>query len=97
MINAYQYQYNQDNRLTQLKQGTAALVADFTTDALGRRVEKIQYDTGGNITTRYTYDGWRVLAETNENETYLRDFVCINYIFLRRSCFNNEGLVMFKN
>ncbi|MCH9021426.1 MAG: hypothetical protein IID32_01520, partial [Planctomycetes bacterium] len=79
-INGYQYQYDQDNRLTQLKDSSAALVAEFTYDALGRRIEKIQYDTGANITTRYTYDGWRVLTETDQADPVQRDYVYGNYI-----------------
>jgi len=39
MVNGYQYQYDQDNRLTQLKDSSAVLVAEFTYDALGRRIE----------------------------------------------------------
>jgi len=80
MVNGYQYQYDQDNRLTQLKQGTAALVADFTYDALGRRIEKIEYASPSNITTRYTYDGWRVLTETDQADAVQRDYVYGNYI-----------------
>ena len=53
-------------------------MASFTYDALGRRVEK--YDAVAEETSRFYYDGWRVLTETNENGTHLRDYVYGNYL-----------------
>ena len=51
-----------------------------TYDALGRRIEKIEYASPANITTRYYYDGWRVLAETDAADTTQREYVYGNYL-----------------
>ena len=74
----YQYEYDHDNRLTKITQDTTDIAA-FTYDALGRRIEKIEYDTP-NLTTRYYYDGWRVLSETNAAGEIQRDYVYGNYL-----------------
>ena len=83
----YQYEYDYENRLTRIEQGTEqdpCTVADYTYDALGRRVEKLEYDTSGapSSTTQYYYDGWRVLRETNpdDSDVALRDYIYGNYI-----------------
>jgi hypothetical protein len=51
-------------------------------DALGRRVEAI----AGGVTTRYYYDCWRALTETNGSDTVQRSYVYGNYL--------DEALVM---
>ncbi len=77
--NGYGYAYDHDNRLTTIfhddgaSSGTAAdgvqnggeaTLASYAYDALGRRIEKIDYVTGGaTTTTRYYYDGHNVVAE----------------------------------
>ena len=49
-------------------------------DAVGRRIEKIEYASPANITTRYYYDGWGVLAETDAADTLQREYVYGNYL-----------------
>jgi len=75
----YAYQYDHDNRLTKITKDEDP-VAEFTYDALGRRIESI--DAVAATTTRYYYDGWRVLTETNAAETpaVLRTYVWGNYL-----------------
>jgi len=74
------------NRTTLKHNGTD--VAKYTYDALGRRIEKIEYASPSNITTRYYYDGWRVLTEIEDDgqDTTQRDFACGNYL--------DEALIM---
>jgi RHS repeat-associated protein len=76
--NGYTYEYDNDNRLTKIKDSGAATVAEFTYDALGRRIEAI--DSVASTTTRYYYDGWRVLSETNAAGTKQRHYVYGNYL-----------------
>ena len=75
----YTYEYDHDNRLTKIKKNSgAATVAEFTYDALGRRIEKI--DSVAAATTRYYYDGWRVLSETDQNGNIQRSYTYGNYL-----------------
>ncbi len=77
----YTYHYDYENRLTRVKKLSDTVdVAVYTYDALGRRIEKIEYASPSNITTRYYYDGWRVLSETDDNDDWLRDYDYGNYI-----------------
>ena len=77
--NSYTYEYDHDNRLTKIKKNSGATtVAEFTYDALGRRIEFI--DSIAATTTRYYYDGWRVLSETNAAGVNQRDYVYGNYL-----------------
>ena len=71
----YDYDYDYENRLLYVRDG-AVTKAEYTYDALGRRIEKI----AGGVTTRYYYDGWRVLTETDENEAVQREYVYGNYL-----------------
>jgi RHS repeat-associated protein len=77
--NGYKYFYDYENRLEQIKDSSEVVKAEFTYDALGRRIEKIEYDTT-NITTRYYYDGWRVLSETDAAGVKQRHYVYGNYL-----------------
>jgi len=71
----YTYHYDYENRLTRVKKSSDTVdVAVYTYDALSRWIEKIEYASPSNITTRYYYDGWRVLTETDENDDRQRDF-----------------------
>ena len=77
--NGYTYEYDHDNRLTKIKKDSGTTtVAEFTYDALGRRIEAI--DSLAAATTRYYYDGWRVLSETNAAGVNQRDYVYGNYL-----------------
>ncbi len=71
----YTYEYDYENRLNKITKNSSTK-AEYTYDALGRRIEKI----ADGVTTRYYYDGWRVLTETDENEAVQREYVYGNYL-----------------
>jgi len=77
----YDYYYDHENRLTRVAD-TSGTLAEYTYDALGRRIEKIQYNDSAplTVTTRYYYDGWRVLTETNGADVAQRDYAYGNYL-----------------
>jgi YD repeat-containing protein len=60
--NGYTYHYDHENRLIKIKKSNDTVdVAEFTYDALGRRIEK--KDSIANKTDRYYYnDNWSVGA-----------------------------------
>jgi RHS repeat-associated protein len=76
------YAYDHLNRITQIKKNNDNyLVAEYSYDAMGRRVEK--YDAIATATTRYYYDNQRVLLETEDTGSGFNDaryFVFGNYI-----------------
>lgn len=74
----YKYVYDYENRLIQIKNSSDVVKANFTYDALGRRIEV--EDVAASTKTRYYYDGWRVLSETDENGTQLRKYVYGKYL-----------------
>ena len=79
--NGYTYEYDHDNRLTKIEKRDDTgnvTVAEFTYDALGRRIEFI--DSITTTTTRYYYDGWRVLSETNAAGDIQRSYTYGNYL-----------------
>lgn len=102
----YGYHYDYENRLECVyldDDGTSGYtagdtkVAQYSYDALGRRIEMVAYNNSvtpaASTATRYYYDDQRVLAETDYNsgtqvETDKRHFVYGNYI--------DEVLVMYK-
>ena|GEM_PF-4607839 len=64
-----QYSYDKDNRLKQLS--TSESSAEYTYDPLGRRIKK----SVNGIHTWFIWDGTRLLAETNESGTVLRQYI----------------------
>ncbi|MCD4737475.1 MAG: hypothetical protein K8R53_15635 [Bacteroidales bacterium] len=64
--------------MIQIKNSSDVVKANFTYDVLGRRIEV--EDIVAGTTTRYYYDGWRVLSETDENGTQLRKYVYGKYL-----------------
>ncbi|HRX83548.1 MAG TPA: hypothetical protein P5572_00855, partial [Phycisphaerae bacterium] len=50
-------------------------LAEYTYDALGRRIQSVMHDGASATTTRYVYDGQRVIAEYNENMQLQRYFI----------------------
>ena len=50
----YVYEYDYENRLTKIEDSGSSDVAAFAYDALGRRIEKIAYESGGNVTATIT-------------------------------------------
>lgn len=82
----YKYYYDQDNRLTQIRDSAGTVTkATYTYDALGRRIESVI----GTTTTRYYYDGQKVLLDANGSGTNQRYYVWGNYIdevLMMRDC-----------
>jgi len=84
--NNYEYLYDYENRLVKITDGVYD-IAEYTYDALGRRIEMKTYDSGQvDSVTRYYYNNnWQVLAETDYDssgptEIQLRDYIYGNYI-----------------
>ena len=76
----YTYEYDYENRITKILKAGPVTVAEYSYDALGRRVEKKDSVTSTN-TRRYYYDkDWRVLDEYDGSGTLKRRYMCGNYI-----------------
>jgi len=68
----YMYQYDYENRIVKIIKSGPTTVAEYSYDALGRRVEKKDCVTSGN-TRRYYYDkDWRILDEYDGSGTLKR-------------------------
>ncbi|MCD4737470.1 MAG: hypothetical protein K8R53_15610 [Bacteroidales bacterium] len=72
--NDYTYEYDYENRLIKVLDPNDNTIVEYSYDALGRRIEKV----AGGVTTRYYYDGWRILSEVEGNTS--RNFVYGNYL-----------------
>jgi len=64
----YELAYDYENRLIAVRDPTSAVLATFAYDALGRRVQQVR----DGRTTRFCYDGQRVLAEYDGAGALLR-------------------------
>ncbi|MCF7957193.1 MAG: hypothetical protein K9M57_01955 [Phycisphaerae bacterium] len=89
----YIYEYDYENRLTRIYEmdgQNEVDIANYTYDALGRRI--MVEDPIADTSTTYYYDGWRVLSEfeadtsSTPEPTIQRDFTWGNYL--------DEALVM---
>ncbi len=65
-----QYSYDEHNRLKQIKNASSVVLADYTYDALGRRITF--NDPVAATTTRYYYDGQSVIEERNAADARIR-------------------------
>jgi RHS repeat-associated protein len=75
----YQYTYDYENRIVKIEDVNDVNVAEFTYDALGRRIEV--YDARADESTYYIYnDQWQVLEEYGDTGTFKYCFVYGNYI-----------------
>jgi len=66
----YEYVYDCENRLIEVKEDSET-VASYKYDFAGRRVSK----TVESVTTKYCYDGDRVIAEYDSSNNLLRRFI----------------------
>jgi RHS repeat-associated protein len=87
----YLYTWDSMNRLrTVIRKSDNALVAVYSYDALGRRIQKVVPNSGGqNDTTDFEYDGWRSIEEWNGVDALVQQYVFGAYI--------DEPLVMDRN
>ncbi|MBI9019390.1 MAG: hypothetical protein JEZ07_19245 [Phycisphaerae bacterium] len=79
----YQYTWDYENRIVNIKDSSDNDVVDYTYDALGRRIRKIDMPGHSTLesTTLYWYNNnWQVLAETDETDSLERVFLYGNYI-----------------
>ena len=68
----YLYYYDCENRLTDVNdKSTGNPVSSYSYDYQGRRISK----TVSGVTTKYCYDGARVIAEYDGSNTLLRKFI----------------------
>jgi RHS repeat-associated protein len=65
-----QYSYDEHNRLKQIKNAANVVLANYTYDALGRRITF--NDPVAAVTTRYYYDGQSVIEERNAADARIR-------------------------
>jgi RHS repeat-associated protein len=74
------FYYDRQNQLTRIEDSSAAAVASYAYDALGRRIEKI--DHKASETLRFYHDGQRSIEETDDAGTpaVQRYYVFGNYI-----------------
>ena len=70
----YRYTYDDENRLTDVNDAADDPIASYVYDHQGRRVERTVYGTP-DVTTKYAYDGDRVIAEYDGSGTLLREFI----------------------
>ncbi len=86
----YQFSYDYENRIVEVRNSSDALVAEFDYDTQGRRIHKISYDSVPSAATLYYYsDNWQVLAEYDGSDVQQAYYVFGNYI--------DEVLVMCRN
>ena len=75
----YQYSYDYENRIIEIKDKDNTSVVEYAYDALGRRIEKDDKIAGEK--TRYYYNNnWQVLKETDDNDATQRWYIYGNYI-----------------
>ena len=77
--NGYQYTYDYENRIIEIKDKDSISIVEYAYNALGRRVQV--YDMAADAKTRYYYnEQWQVLKETDEEGYGLRWYIYGNYI-----------------
>jgi len=75
----YTYEYDYENRITKILKSGPTTVAEYSYDALGRRVRKI--DSVASVTRLYYYDkDWRAICEYDQGGTIKHRQVFGNYI-----------------
>ncbi|MFC1678049.1 hypothetical protein ACFL3G_13445 [Planctomycetota bacterium] len=76
----YEYKYDYENRIIEVNDVNGTRVAEFSYDALGRRVEKKDLIDPNN-TRRYINNyKWQVLSDYNDNDVHQASYFFGNYI-----------------
>jgi RHS repeat-associated protein len=78
----YVFFYDRQNQLTRIEDSSAAAVASYAYDALGRRIEKIDHKANGGSgeTLHFHYDGQRVVRDRTSDGSLVRQYLWGNYI-----------------
>ncbi|HEY3245514.1 MAG TPA: RHS repeat-associated core domain-containing protein, partial [Phycisphaerae bacterium] len=71
--NGWTWLYDFENHLVKVNNASGQIQAKFRYDALGRRIERIDFAAG--VTTRYCYDGQQTIAEYDGNNALKRYFI----------------------
>jgi RHS repeat-associated protein len=76
------FYYDRQNQLTRIEDSSAAAVASYAYDALGRRIEKIDHKANGGSgeTLHFHYDGQRVVRDRTSDGSLVRQYLWGNYI-----------------
>jgi len=85
---AYGYKYDYENRIVEINDVNGATVAEFTYDALGRRIKKTDSVTSANSRLYYYNDRWQVTEQRDGSDVLDVYFIYGNYV--------DEVLVMVK-
>ena len=87
----YLYTYDAENRLrTVALESNGELIAVYSYDARGRRIEKVVTNSGGQDgTTDFSYDGWQDIEERDGSGALAQQYVYGAYL--------DEPLVMDRN
>jgi RHS repeat-associated protein len=72
--------YDVKNRMVEHTDLASGEVTQYAYDALGRRIAKVRDVTGAPSTTRFLYDGWRVVEERDGTDQVLATYAYGNYI-----------------
>jgi RHS repeat-associated protein len=79
--NGYTYHYDYENRLIKIKKSNDTVtVAEFSYDALGRRVKKTDSITSANTKCYYYNYNWQILSEFDGSGGYKKSYIYGNYI-----------------
>jgi len=89
----HSYYWDYENRLTRVKLvSDSSHVAEYTYDALGRRVEKVDQTGETDVTTRWYLDRWSVVEERDGDDalqaTYVNGARLDEYILMNRNSTN---------
>jgi YD repeat-containing protein len=77
----HNYSYDYENRIIKIKKTNDAInVAEYSYDALGRRIEKKDCVTSANTRRYYYNNNWQILAEYNGSNTFKNWYAYGNYI-----------------
>jgi YD repeat-containing protein len=76
----YGYQYDYENRIVEINDVNGTVIAEFTYDALGRRIEKKDLVDSNNTRRYYYNNNWQVLCEYDGAGTFKLWYAYGNYI-----------------